>query len=401
MSSKQLALRSKLMALIVASLIPLCICTRPCEAKFMRVEVTKVPITRLLTNLEAKAKSATDNKDRAMLQFQIGRLHSMAYAAKTEDVPVREDSVIDSHPNKIGASKKPQPEPFFGHGHSDYKQFSLTKAPDSTVEAKAQGHLKLAIEHLNRAVQLDPELIQAKLGLAWCLDQSGQDAKAIPLYKQVLEKRFEEEKNRGGLFGTSVVEETADYLLKLLDPAKDAREIADVKRKKEQVQKSYRAVTPIVVALKPGLSQKEMMKSSDVRFDLDGNGPRINHTWPSANAGWLVFDATGNGKIESGLQLFGCSTFWIFWRDGYEALSALDDDRNSLIEGKERSGLAIWQDLDCDGIAETDEVKSLERHGIEALSCQARAGANGFLHNKEGVKFSSGENGETVDWIVE
>lgn len=401
MSSKHLALRSQLLALIAAILIPLCICTQPCQSKFMRVEVTKVPITRLLTNLEGKLKSAADNKDRAILQFQIGRLHSMAYAAKTEDVPVREDSPIDPHPNKEAASKKAHPEPFFGHGHSDYKQFSLTKAPDSAAETKAKEHLKLAIEHLNKAVQLDPELTQAKLGLAWCLDQSGQDSKAIPLYRQVLEKRFEEEKNRGGLFGTSVVEETADYLLKLLDPTKDAREIAEVTKKKEQVQKHYRAVTPIVVALKPGLSQTEMMKRTDVRFDLDGNGPRINRTWPSASAGWLVFDATGSGQIDSGLQLFGCSTFWIFWRDGYEALSALDDDRNGLIDGKERAGLAVWQDLDCDGIAEADEVKSLERHGIEALACQARVGANRFLHNPEGVKFSSGEKGETVDWIVE
>lgn len=146
--SNYFALPSKLLALIAAILIPLCICTQPCESKFMRVEVTKVPITRLLTNLEGKAKSSPGgNKDRGMVEFQIGRLHSMAYAMKTEE--------------------------------------------------------------------------------------------------------------------------------------------------------------------------------------------------------------------------------------------------------------AIWQDLDCDGLAEADEVKSLEDHGIEALSCQARPGSNGFLHNPEGVKFSSGENGETVDWIVE
>lgn len=392
----------KLLPPLLALLIPLGICTQPCQSKFMRVEVTKVPITRLLTNLETKAKSTSlGRKDRAMLEFQIGRLHSMAYAVKTEEIPCKQDSLTEASSGHSEHDGKPEPAPFFGHGVSDYKQFIPNKAPDSSAESKAQEHLKLALQHLSKAVQLDPALMQAKLGLAWCLDQSGQKSKAVPLYREVLENRFEVESNKSGFRGTSVVEETAGYLLKILDPAKDAKEIAEVTKMKEQVQTRYRAVTPIVVALKPGLSQKHMMKSTDVPFDLDGNGMRVNRVWPTADAGWLVFDSTGNGRIDSGLQLFGCSTFWIFWRDGYEALSALDDDRNGLIDGKELEGLAIWQDLNCDGISNTGEVKSLRHHGIESLSCRARAGTNGFMHNPEGVKFLSGALGETVDWIVE
>src|SRR5262249_40859948 len=161
-----------------------------------------------------------------------------------------------------------------------------------------------------------------------------------------------EKNSSGGFRGTSVVDETAGYLLKLLDPAKDAKEIADINKKKEHVGKVFRAVTPIVVALKPDLKQQDMMKRTSVRFDLDGNGERINQYWPAADAGWLVYDVTG-GRITSGLEFFGPSTFWIFWRDGYEALRALDDDRNGCIDGEERRGLAIWQDANYNGISES------------------------------------------------
>jgi hypothetical protein len=38
-------------------------------------------------------------------------------------------------------------------------------------------------------------------------------------------------------------------------------------------------------------------------------------------------------EITSALQLFGNVTFWMFWRDGYAAMSALDDNGDGVLSG--------------------------------------------------------------------
>lgn len=366
------------------------------HGRFARVEVEKVPVAKLLANLEAKLKTPKGNEDKAMLEFQIGRLHSMAYAVKTEEVDIRKDPLAGI------AQGSSEMQPFYGYGFGDFKQFSVTKEADEKRMTLARDHLRRAIMHLRKALELNPALEQAKLGLAWCLDQTGEKPQAMTLYRQVINSNFDREVYRGGLRGSSIVEETAGYLLALLDEKKDAAEITDIKQKQEMVSKNFRAVTPIVVPLQPGVSKDEFMRPARVTFDLDGDGPRAYSSWTaSSKAGWLVYDGARSGKITSGLELFGRNTFWIFWRDGYEALSALDADNNGWIEGEETDGLAIWNDRNGNGVSEPGEVVSLRDCGIEALSCRSRPGADGFLYSEGGVLFRDGQRGDSVDWIVD
>jgi hypothetical protein len=63
--------------------------------------------------------------------------------------------------------------------------------------------------------------------------------------------------------------------------------------------------------------------------------------------------------IESGRQLFGSVTWWMFWRDGYQAPAALDDDGNGWLEGNELAGIAIWRDLNGNGVCDPSEIISL------------------------------------------
>ena len=100
-----------------------------------------------------------------MQEFQIGRLHSMAYALKTEEAAIRK-------PDPAGDSEGGFIEPFYGVGRPDYQQFPVTNIAGGASVA-AHDHLQQAITHLRAALKLNPSLIQAKLGLAWCLDQSG------------------------------------------------------------------------------------------------------------------------------------------------------------------------------------------------------------------------------------
>lgn len=392
-------MKMKSLALVVALA---CGCMHPAQARHANVEIKQVPISRLLTNLTARLSTSINNDDKAMLEFQIGRLHSMAYALRTEEVSVRTDRRMVATPKGAGDSRNSVLVPWYGYSVSDYDQFQIEPTEDQAKIAQAKKHLAEATLHLEKACTLNPKLETAQLGWAWCLQQTGQFAKARPLYRQIFKNAYEKEKSeKSGFRGSSIAIETGEYLISVLDKKRDAGEIADIRLKMSQVSEGFRMVTPIVVPLRPGLNAQQLMCSRRVVFDLDGNGPRPYGSWTTADAGWLVFDGDGKGDINSGLQLFGCSTFWVFWRNGYEALSALDADNDGLIQGDEKAGLKIWQDLNQNGISESGEVKSLDQCGIESLSCLSKTGADGQLYSEAGVKYRSGEAAPTYDWMVE
>jgi hypothetical protein len=126
---------------------------------------------------------------------------------------------------------------------------------------------------------------------------------------------------------------------------KDAKEIADLQGKQKTLSGMGRAVTPILVPLASGMALQDLVDpNASVTFDLDGSGLPRQWGWITPKAAWLVFDAEGQGKITSGLQMFGNVTFWIFWRNGYEALRSLDDNHDGVLRGAELRGIALWQD---------------------------------------------------------
>lgn len=364
----------------------------PAESRFATVETEKVPINRLLKNLEAKEKRASTDESKALLQFQIGRLNSMAYALKTEVANVRKDEAKSS-PDK----------PFYGYHCTDYTQFDITErdAKSKGSSTPAQLRLQQAIAHLRKATLLDPSLLQARLGLAWCLEQSGAKREALPLYRAVWKEAWQKEKSvERGMRGFSIAAETAQYLIPLLDKSKDAAEIADIADKTAHLDKIYRMITPLIVPLVPDLAVERLLDSHLVTFDLDGTGKRNFLQWTSENAGWLVYDADGSRRVTSGLQLFGQRTFWIFWKDGYQALAALDDDQNGLLEGRELRCLAVWRDRNYNGVSDPGEVSDLSALGIQALSCLCERTPDGVLRSKQGVKFRSGKYADTYDLIL-
>jgi tetratricopeptide (TPR) repeat protein len=367
--------------------------TQSAQAKFAYPETVKVPVQRVLKNLESRTnKPGVSREDKAMQEFQIGRLHSMAYALKTEEASIRK-------PNPSSDSEGGSMEPFYGIGQRDYQQFPVTSIT-SGAAASANVHLQQAIAHLKNALKLDPSLIQAKLGLAWCLDQSGNKQAALPLYREVLNDGWNKEKSVDGLRGSSIVQETAGYLEKLLDPIKDANEIATIKNRAKDVNSRFRTVTPILVPLVPNINAQAMMRSANVLFDLDGNGAKHYSQWTGAQTGWLAYDADKSKQITSGLQLFGPSTFWIFWNDGYEAMRSLDDNNDGKLEGDELNGLAVWSDVNGDGKSDRSEVRTVQELGITSLSCVRTVSKDGTIYSTNGVTFTNGQKADTFDWNV-
>ncbi len=161
-------------------------------------------------------------------------------------------------------------------------------------------------------------------------------------------------------------------------------------------------MTPIAIPLTGVVSGPDALIDQDarVRFDLDGTGRQLEWQWINHEAAWLVFDPRQTGKITSSIQMFGNRSFLLFCADGYQSLALLDDDGNGSISGSELSGLALWNDLNSDGISDSGEVKPVSEHGIMSLSTSSRFHSSGMPYSAAGVTFEDGSTRPTFDLIL-
>ncbi|PKN55216.1 MAG: hypothetical protein CVU56_22310 [Deltaproteobacteria bacterium HGW-Deltaproteobacteria-14] len=290
--------------------------------------------------------------------------------------------------------------PFYGFGDSHVPPVVAAEAPGEA----AQRHLTAAAAAYRRAIAAAPDSALARLGLAWVIDQAGRKDEAIAAYRETFRAAWKQERGLTslGLGQRPIASEAAAYLWHLLDPDEDAAERAELKAAIDKLMVLPRPVTPIVIPLGAADTLAGLVDpAAAVAFDLDGSGQARPWGWTRPGAGWLVWDQAGDGAIRSGLQLFGGVSFWSFWRDGYQALAALDDDGDGLVSGHERRGLAVWEDRDGDGVSDPGEVADLDALGIESLSTRAAVDADGALKSDGGVTFSDGRVRPTWDWISE
>jgi hypothetical protein len=144
-------------------------------------------------------------------------------------------------------------------------------------------------------------------------------------------------------------------------------------------------------------------RSTPVIFDADGSGIPKPWTWISPQAGWLVFDKNGRKQVDSALDMFGNVTFWLFWKNGYNAMSALDDNGDGELSGKELDGLSIWLDANKNGKTDTGEVRPLADWHIESLSCRfewVEDDPNLAAWSPAGVTFDTGLTRPTFDLLL-
>ena len=335
----------------------------------------------------------------AELHYELARLHAMKYSRD-----IREFDAL------VGGER-----PFFGYEPDDRFTPDLQRHPSvggipwqrrrqygKPSEKEAQKHLAAAVDHYRKAVKLKPDHLPAQLGLGWCLDQSGDKKAAVESYREALALAWKSERNAECLLlNGSFVVETAHYLLPLLDPQKDAEEIEKVKGYSEAALMNERAITPLLVPLEDDAALAGLVnRDAGVRFDLDGSGLRHRWGWITPKAAWLVWDPHGSGKVTSGLQMFGSVTYWIFWENGYQALSALDDDGDGALSGHELEGLALWHDRNSNGVSDDGEVQTVKSWGIQSLSCHSCRHPAGIAFSPGGVVFRGGTTRPTYDWIA-
>src|SRR5215813_9988534 len=351
-------------------------------------DLIEVPIERVIKNLERLLKN---NPRNVIAKFNLARAHAMAYALKTETAQVWKGR------EKEGV--------WFGYNPKEIP-FTLEPTTNQTKLNAANAHLSEALRQYEELVAMSPDNLSAALGYAWCIEQSGDKQKAIKQYRLVVDAAWEKEKDlkRAGLGWHSITAEAAGYLIPLLDTNADKAEINQLKERINVLSTVPRPITPVVIPLRDGLGAGELQDhSADVRFDADGTGLQKRWTWISKDAGWLVHDPRHTGRITSALQMFGGVTFWMFWNNGYEALRSLDDDGDGVLTGEELKGLAIWRDVNGNGVSEKNEVQTLAYWGIIAVSGQYASDSNNpnrVAWSEYVVTFQDGSTPPTYDIVL-
>lgn len=389
---------------------------------FIHEQTTQVPIARVITNLERRMATNREDVD---LVYQLARIHSMAYATNVQNVAV----TVQGENASFG-----YPGPDIGVPRAVSSR--TTKAD----REQAFQHLTNAIAYYQKAAKLVVKGTNAiahqwlslpiHLGLAWTIEQSGRKEEAVQAYRNALRLAWRQEVDpeipmreqlkwswdqlRVGKNpltspqhvkylgpGPSFSEEIIRYLLLALDQKRDAKEIAQLQADQKVLRSMGRAVTPLLVPLRGGVSFEQLIDPSvGVPFDLDGSGHLRRWGWLTTNAAWLVYDRQGKGQITSGLQMFGSVTFWIFWRDGYQALAALDDNDDGQISSAELNGISLWCDSNSNGVSEKGEVRPVSDYAITSISCRGQSHSTGIPFSPQGVTFRDGTFRPTFDWMA-
>lgn len=383
-------------------------------AMFMMPDVAEVPTDRVITNLTRRLAQNTND---ARTLYYLGRLHAMA-AVKDTQLQVRKTNGL--------------PYILMDHGVPRVPSQSKTTGATAATAAIA-AHWTNSLRHFERALTLLPQstnqedlwlILPANLGYGWSLQQSGHTNEAIRQYRQALKlawakdvgskldelvdtvkwsveaRRWVGWQTKTLMAGDVISEEIIGYLLPLLDPKRDAREIAELQAKKVRLSEMPRAITPIVVPLQANLGLEQVVNSAArVRFDLGGSGLKQEWGWTTGSGAWLVWDPQDRREITSGLQLFGAVTFWVFWQNGYEALASLDDNDDGALTGDELTGLSLWNDRNADGRSTADEVTPAGTVGLTELKCRPDSHPTGIPFHPTGAAFGA-ETRPTFDWLA-
>jgi hypothetical protein len=334
------------------------------EAIVMFESTVSVPVSRLINNTTKHVKASP--KDSAGY-YLLGRLHSFAFAGHTKTDMVGHGIIYDQSGLPLVPSIAPVPR-------------EARTAPGNILPEAARWHLTESLRSYRRATELQPKQPMAFLGLGWMLEQgalypdqidapfkkppqraSAQEwrAEALAIYRRLLAdpKAFYDSGPQPET-PEGLRLEASSAILRLLpgpdlspaekadaDPARkvndDAQENAKKAAEAQPNGPGYpQIISPIIVPLRgPAPLEALLAPGRIVSFDLAGNGVPAKWPWINSDAGFLVWDPENRQHIESGRQLFGSVTWWLFWRDGYQALAALDDDGNGWLEGKSSTAL--------------------------------------------------------------
>ncbi|MGE0597163.1 MAG: tetratricopeptide repeat protein [Hyphomonadaceae bacterium] len=370
--------------------------------------VYEAPIDRALENV-----AAMEGLEEAQRERLLGRLNLLAYARDDADFAYMQsdNSLVeagsvrcaDAPRNMRGAQEEGPPvQPDDRCAAFDFQLGPQAELPDAPPERTRLGglaRLRAAEQHYRRALRLDRDDLRARLGFAYVLDRMGRRSEARRELLRIIDRGLPR------LIGDTsewedhaVLSEAAEHLDHLVRTSNDRIRVQRLRTRLE-ASRPVVYVTPMVVPLTEGPFARLIDMESEVAFDFAGTGDRRTQGWLDGEAAaWLVWDPEWRGEIHSGFDMIGQRTWAVFWSDGFEALRALDDNRDGELTGAELGGLSLWRDSDGDGVSDDGEVIPVLAHGVAALATRGEATRPGLITAPNGVRFDDGRTRPLYDW---
>jgi hypothetical protein len=148
-----------------------------------------------------------------------------------------------------------------------------------------------------------------------------------------------------------------------------------------------------------------------VVFDLGGAGA-VRTAWTARGTamGFLALDRDGNGRIDTGRELFGNATRLrdgTFAPNGFIALAEFDENHDGVIDAMDPSWrvLSVWIDANHNGWSEPSELQTLAASGAEAIALDhhftGRTDGYGNSFRYQSIVTIGGRRGPLYDvWFV-
>lgn len=371
--------------------------------------VFEAPIDRALTNVAAMP----GGEGEAQRERLLGRLNLLAYARDDANFAYLRENNELHEAGAISCRDAPTPmpnapdyaPPKFGPDDRCARwSFDLgprnelpSQAPEQASEG-ARRRLEAASIHYARAIALEPQNLRARLGYAYVLDRLGRMSRARAQLRTIIRLGTPQLAGEQADWEThAVLTETAEHLNHLAQSRSDKARIARL-RERLSASQPIMYVTPIVVPLIDAPFCRLVDEASPVAFDFAGTGDTRAQGWLTADAAWLVWDPQWRGEVRSGFDMIGQRTWAVFWSDGFEALRALDDNRDGELTGGELGGLALWRDENRNGVSDPGEVLPANVHGIAGLAVRGSPVRRGLIAAPGGVRFENGSTRPLYDW---
>lgn len=369
--------------------------------------VYEAPIDRALENV-----AAMDGLEPLQRDLLLARLNLLAYARDDAAFTyLREDNRLNEAGSVLCSEVRPSPHPpqdtpdtfgpndrcaAFNFQLGPQQETPATAPPSPSAGALAR--LSAAREHYQRALEADPNNLRARLGLAYVLDRLGQTSDARRELRCIIKKGMPRlAGDQSEWEDHAVLTEAAEHLSHLATSSSDRVRIGRL-RERLQASRPIVYVTPIVVPMRDVAFSRLIDENSAVAFDFAGTGDRRTQGWLTPDAAWLVWDPEWRGDVRSGFDMIGQRTWSVFWRDGFEALRALDDNRDGELTGGELGGLALWRDENRNGVSDPGEVIPANVHGIAGLAVRGDPTRPGLITAGDGVRFENGHTRPLYDW---
>jgi hypothetical protein len=370
--------------------------------------VYEAPIDRALENV-----AGMEGLEPAQRELLLGRLNLLAYARDDGAFTYLLDGDSLNLAGSVPCSEAPRnmrvqqegPAPEFGPDDRcaalDFAMGPQDEVPDAaneTPSADAVARLEAARGHYESALAIDEDNLRARLGYAYVLDRFGDTNAARRELRCILKKGLPRlAEARSEWEDHAVLTETAAHLAHLATSRSDRAKMERLRARLEASQ-PIMYVTPVVVPLADAPFARLSDNGSPVAFDFAGTGDRRAQGWLTPDAAWLVWDPDWRGEVNSGFDMIGARTWSVFWSDGFEAMRALDDNRDGQLSGAELGGLALWRDENRNGVSDPGEVMPANVHGIASLAVRGETTRPGLMTAPDGVRFEDGRTRPLYDW---